>query len=353
MEETDPLGELATREAFFPRKDSGPDASELLPRVARLPIPIGARSRVLQSYHLERWPRADTSSAGPLLLFFHGNGELAGSYARKHDMPIPAFGEILRCVSAAHGGEVLLCEYAEYGTSEGKISVRALLEDAVEMYRFARHQLCSGDEHRRIVAMGRSIGSIACLEIARKYPDELACVIVESGMDDPVAVLADKLGHDAEGWRERIDAFEAQQQVSTPTRKATALTKATPEVGEDSPRILDHLATLAKFGGSVWIVHCVDDEVHSIEMARRMFAAAEGTRDPNFVELETGGHDYIHPMNWCRLASVLSSAMAGPNRWDSAVDRMGSIGDGMFWRGDIESSLKALVPKDAHRCRLQ
>lgn len=261
-------------------------------------------------------------------------------------MPVPSLGEMLRCVLSAHEGEGLLVEYPGYGESQGSPSLRALLDDADSIFRYVRDEMCIS-QRPNIVVMGRSIGSIAALEIARRYPEELSGVIIESGMDDPCEMLARRnvcLASDekqeplsSQDWRERIDAYEAAAGTADDAAK-----EAQPA------RVLDHLATLQRFQGKTTIIHCVDDETHRIEMARRLHAAALTNADSDLVEFETGGHNYIHPMNWQGIAAALNRALlssCGGDKHDNDRRRFRApLEDGSFWAqdGSMDASLARL-----------
>ena len=176
---------------------------------------------------------------------------------------------------------------------------------------------------RPIIAIGRSIGSIAAVELARQHPTELAGLVIESGMDDPVRVLAPKLpGIDAEAWRRQIDDFH-QRQIG-----------ANADECRTDGLLLDHVNAVAQFRGSVLVMHCADDEVHDVEMARRMHAAAAGGRSSKarLSVFEAGGHNYIHPMNWKAIAHELAVLLA-----DDADD---CFKDGSFWRGSAVDSME-------------
>ena len=84
------------------------------------------------------------ASRRPVYLFFHGNGELASSYAQSASMPMPSFGEIVRVLTASNQGDAILVEYSGYGASTGVPSLRALLEDARGVYDYVRKTALPG-----------------------------------------------------------------------------------------------------------------------------------------------------------------------------------------------------------------
>ena len=105
----------------------------------------------------------------PLVLFFHGNGEVATDY----DDLAPIF---LRL-----GLSLLVVDYRGYGDSDGLPTSSSLLDDAMTVYRLlpeivAEHHISP----ERIFIMGRSLGSAAAIEIACRT-SEIAGLILDSG----------------------------------------------------------------------------------------------------------------------------------------------------------------------------
>ena len=145
---------------FYPRRDSG---------VPHLPVGV----------HAVRIPVADQVSLGgkvflaglsaPLVLFFHGNGEIASDY----DTIASLYTEI--------GLSLLVVDYRGYGTSDGTPTATALVRDAVALLErldevLAAHQI----KPERLYVMGRSLGSAPALEVASRCGDRFAGLILES-----------------------------------------------------------------------------------------------------------------------------------------------------------------------------
>ncbi len=105
------------------------------------------------------------SSEAPLLLHFHGNGEVVADWVGEWPQ---AF--------AARGVSTLLGEYRGYGGSTGDPQLARMLDDAIAIARQ------SGVPPARIVAYGRSIGSIYALHAAAELG--LAGLVIESGIAD-------------------------------------------------------------------------------------------------------------------------------------------------------------------------
>ena len=115
----------------------------------------------------------------PILLYFHGNGEIAADY----DDLAPLYTEI--------GITLLVMDYRGYGTSDGTPTVTNMLADALIVYK-GSGGICQANDlapARRYV-MGRSLGSAAALEIASHAGNEIAGLIIESGFANTFALLA-------------------------------------------------------------------------------------------------------------------------------------------------------------------
>lgn len=104
----------------------------------------------------------------PLLLFFHGNGEIASDY---RDIA-PLF--------TALGWDFLVMDYRGYGRSEGEPTAANLQEDALYIFDTLRDEA----PDRPMALMGRSLGSAAALYIASRRPEAFRALIIESGFAD-------------------------------------------------------------------------------------------------------------------------------------------------------------------------
>jgi pimeloyl-ACP methyl ester carboxylesterase len=131
----------------------------------------------------------------PLVLYFHGNGEIAADY----DGIAPLYTGL--------GITLLVVDYRGYGTSSGRPTASHLLTDAVQVFERLGDVL---EEQplfpARLYVMGRSLGSAAAIEVAHHAGDRLAGLIVESGFADTFALLA-RLGLRVRGADEERDGF--------------------------------------------------------------------------------------------------------------------------------------------------
>ena len=144
----------------------------------------------------------------PALLYFHGNGEIAGDY------------DDVAALYIRQGITLLVTDYRGYGTSGGTPASTHLLADAVVLFDSLPGTL---EDHGLapswLYVMGRSLGSAAAIEVARHAGDRLAGLIVESGFADTFALLR-RLGLPVQGAGEARDGFGNAAKLScvkTPT----------------------------------------------------------------------------------------------------------------------------------------
>ncbi len=137
----------------------------------------------------------------PIVLFFHGNGEIAPDY----DGIAPMF----------HGAGVslLVLDYRGYGWSSGEPKITTLLPDAEAVFRALPRLLAPAGlaESPRFV-MGRSLGSAPAIHLAHLHPDAFAGLIVESGFAHTVPLLA-QLGLPVEALAALPDPFDNAAKV--------------------------------------------------------------------------------------------------------------------------------------------
>jgi alpha-beta hydrolase superfamily lysophospholipase len=142
----------------------------------------------------------------PVVLFFHGNGEIAADY----DFIAPAYTEL--------GLSLLVMDYRGYGTSDGQPTATHLLADAVTVFNALEDlwqiQQLSPD---RLYVMGRSLGSAAAIEVAVHAGVQLAGLIIESGFADTSALLA-RLGAPVSGLNESQTGFGNTAKMARVTR---------------------------------------------------------------------------------------------------------------------------------------
>ena len=105
----------------------------------------------------------------PIILFFHGNGEIVADY---HDIG-PLYTQM--------GINFLPVDFRGYGRSGGNPTFAGMMHDCGAILDFATEWLQENEFTGHLVVMGRSLGSASALELAAQRQDEFSGMILESG----------------------------------------------------------------------------------------------------------------------------------------------------------------------------
>jgi hypothetical protein len=152
------------------------------------------------------YPTADPNA--PLILYYHGNGEIAADYDNIEEL------------YTRMGISLLVMDYRGYGTSSGSPQADNLVQDAQSIYAGLPQLLL--DYHlspTSIYVMGRSLGSVPAIETALHFGQQLGGLIIESGFSDTFGLLQ-RLGVQVEGANEERDGFgnaQKMERITTPT----------------------------------------------------------------------------------------------------------------------------------------
>ena len=108
----------------------------------------------------------------PTILFFHGNGEIGSEYddiARVYNQKNINF---------------IIADFRGYGFSSGVPDVENTQSDAHIILDFVLKYLKEKNYSGSLILMGRSLGSVSVLELAKRYPHDFSGLIIESGFAD-------------------------------------------------------------------------------------------------------------------------------------------------------------------------
>ncbi len=125
-------------------------------------IPVNENIQVGASFHF-------ISKEAPVILFFHGNGEIVSDY------------DDLGGVFNQAGLNFFVVDYRGYGNSGGLPTVASMMDDSHAIFDFMRSFMSSKGFTGPLCVMGRSLGSASALELAAKREKEFHCLIIESG----------------------------------------------------------------------------------------------------------------------------------------------------------------------------
>lgn len=145
---------------FHPRSDFGGRAAEQTRE--DFMIPVDENIQVGASFHF-------VSKEAPVILFFHGNGEIVSDY------------DDLGMVFNQVGLNFLVVDYRGYGSSGGSPTVTSMIQDSHAIFDFVKAFISRKNLTGRLCVMGRSLGSASALELAEKREKGFDCLVVESG----------------------------------------------------------------------------------------------------------------------------------------------------------------------------
>ncbi|MBX7195248.1 MAG: lysophospholipase, partial [Sandaracinaceae bacterium] len=196
-------------------------------------------------------------ASGPLLLLFHGNGEIVSDW------------DAAARSLVARGVRFAVLDYRGYGRSGGAPTMGRVLDDAWIVLAYA-HALAGSD----VIVMGRSLGSAPCWEVASAPC--VRAVIVDSGFAS-------------------VDAFARRRGLDP-----ASLTQAERDA-------LDPLPKIGEVTAPTLLLHGEDDAVIAHAEAERAHQALR--TDKHLVTIPGRGHNDLsmHPAYWQALAPFLDA----------------------------------------------
>jgi alpha-beta hydrolase superfamily lysophospholipase len=227
---------------FHPRRDDsfrqpGEHREDLL-------IPLEDDTILSASFH-----HAAENKDGPVILFFHGNGEIANDYDE--------FGRFYTQM----GIHFFVVDYRGYGSSTGRSTVSAMMTDCHAVLDYLAAYKKRKGYHGPVCLMGRSLGSAPAIELASKRTRDISCLIVESGFAyagpllETLGIQTEKIGYNKDSGVENIDKIK---QVSRPCL----------------------------------VIHAENDQVISFSEGQALFDAA-GSARKFFLEVKGADHNDI------------------------------------------------------------
>lgn len=150
---------------FHPRKEYGEPfavAGDLRQATRIISIPVDSDVTVGAKFH-----HAD--NAAPVVLYFHGNGEIVADY------------DDIGGLYTSVGINLLPVDYRGYGRSDGSPGVVTMMRDCHAILDVVKDWLRNAGCLGKLIVMGRSLGSACALELAASRQQEIDGLIIESG----------------------------------------------------------------------------------------------------------------------------------------------------------------------------
>jgi fermentation-respiration switch protein FrsA (DUF1100 family) len=244
---------VAQRSVLFPAPPPRGRAS----RGSAEAVALGPAANAPRALYLA--PAPGTAPPFPLVIFAHGNGELADDW-------VDEFGPMRQW-----GWAVLLLEYPGYGGAPGAPSEASIRDAALAAFDWAAAD--GRFDTTRVIAHGRSLGGGAATQLAAARP--IAALVLESSFTSTRMLMARFL---VPGWLVR-DPF-------------------------------DSLQALERYRRPLLVVHGTDDTLVPVREGQMLAAAVPGAE---FHALPCGHNDCPRP--WAILRTFLSAhGLIGPAR---------------------------------------
>jgi len=161
---------VITSQVFFVRKAAQPLADSRLVYNGMIPV----SEKVALGYRYYQSPHRDA----PVILMFHGNGEIVTDY----DTLAPFY--------HVAGAGLIVVDYRGYGWSDGVPLVTQMLPDALKVVDALPGILQQhGTFDARLFVKGRSLGSAPAIYAVQQRPKVFNGLIIESGFSDAPSVF--------------------------------------------------------------------------------------------------------------------------------------------------------------------
>jgi len=232
---------------FYPRRAAHPNPSYVEVEGARLGC----------------W-RSEELPERPVLVYFHGNGEVVADWV-----------DLFEMLSQQLGLNVFLSEYRGYGMSTGAPALAQMMGDLDTIASSL------GVPTSEVIVFGRSVGSIYAIEWVRRFPDTRG-LLIESGINDVHQRLRLRVAPHELGCSE-------EELLSAVSER------------------LDHSAKLAAYAGPSLFLHAINDQLVTVDHAR---ANAQAAQQPTLRLLPRGGHNDIFAANTAEYLEALASFLA-------------------------------------------
>ncbi|MBE2195644.1 MAG: alpha/beta hydrolase [Anaerolinea sp.] len=214
----------------------------------------------------------------PLIVYFHGNAEIA-----------PDYDDIAQFYNQRVGVSLMVVDYRGFGWSTGSPSFSALIDDTEYVLKALptiRTQYGIVPESP-LYLMGRSMGSAPAIHIAFSHPEQVKGLIIESGFADLFSVLV-RMGFPSEALGRMIDPLGNERKMET-----------------------IHLPLL--------IIHGEDDNLIPFKHAQRLYDASPSTRKRLLRIVHAGHNDLMMQGLWDYFGAIADFVKPHEEKEESAT----------------------------------
>jgi len=185
----------------------------------------------------------------PTILFFHGNAELSQEYD-----DIASYYHMHKC-------NFIVADYRGYGLSTGSPTKDNLHSDSSKIFNYVKSFLNDNNYNRKIIIMGRSLGSASACEIISKHSSEIDGCIIESGFGTEIPLMR--------------------------------ILDLTPNDVEYNPKYgFENLRKLVKYNGPLFIIHAQMDDIIPLEEGELMHEKSGSSQKEIWI-IEHANHNNI------------------------------------------------------------
>jgi pimeloyl-ACP methyl ester carboxylesterase len=226
---------IISRILFHPREE----APDYVPEGIRT-VTVSGNAKIGGYLHLH--PTSDT-----LLLFFHGNGEIAAEY------------DDIASLFTGCGVSFWSADYRGYGKSSGMPAYSLMFDDGEAFFSdIPRMALAVGRMFSRILVMGRSLGSAPALFLASRHASKLCGLILDSPYADGLKLVY------------RLSGIALDRQ--------------------ELPDFMDNIDLMRAADLPTLIIHGTIDQIIPVSDARALYSACQNPVR-RLIEIDGAGHN--------------------------------------------------------------
>ena len=261
-------GDTVTRVVFHPRPE--------LPRYTPQGIAtITASDGVDIAGYLHPCPTSQT-----LVIFFHGNGELAASYDHHAS-------NFLDC-----GVSYWAVDYRGYGRSTGTPSFSAMFKDAEAILAdVSRLGQSVHQNFQQVIVMGRSLGSASAIHLAALGAPSVVGLVLDSAYADDLALIARLGGPNIP--KAYVFVYETSHDSSS---------SAEPQITKRPYE--DNLDKMRRCQLPTLIIHGTDDKIIPFRDAIALFEACPSDAK-QIIPIEGAGHNNLRLVGFSKYCNAL------------------------------------------------